>query len=158
MLLTLLIVLASPMASASCLNNGPTGGSTCQGINDTIVGGFQFFIEEITLGIAYIGHGIFIGVIDFVVTPFLGIWGDLFGGIGQSLGEGASGFFNGARDAFRSAYQQLAGSLRFFGPLAPIVTAGVVVVIIVMLIFMTSFIVRILARAFRKDVDTIEEP
>lgn len=141
-------VLLAPFASAQTfdgrLRNPQTGQVDCTGlecVRDALLGVVVSIFSAIGLGLALIFNVLFSG---FASGPLKAMW-DAFtgalGGIGASLGELFGSFGNGARNAFGVAYQNLADSLSWFGPLAPLVAAGVILGVIALVLWVVSLVI-----------------
>lgn len=107
--------------------------NNAQCIIDALLGGFVQVISSIFLGIADIGRTLFSGFATDVLAAFFGMFGAFFGGLAVSLQSLGGALFNGVGQTFTAAYAQLEKSLRFFGPLAPLLATGVVLGVIGMI-------------------------
>lgn len=132
-IVALVVLLATPTAAAQDARLANCNNASC--IIDTMLGGLVRIVSSVFLGLAGIGTSLLQGFADLVITPFLGIFGGFFGGLGKSLSNLGGAIFNDVGGAFSTAYTQLADSLRFFGPAAPLVATGVVLGILGMLAY-----------------------
>ena len=105
---------------------------------------------------AFVFDSLFLGFFRLVVNPFLGIFGGFFGGLGAGFAAAAGSFFIGAQAGMAVAYGQLIESLHFFGPLAPIFAAGVILVIAFMVIIAVGFLFKLAARETVGEAKEIE--
>lgn len=140
LLALVLSVTIVPTAAATHVAGLPHCDDIATCIPQTIVGGIAYIFGQFFAGIGNIVKEVVSGFATYIVKPFLNIFTALFNGFAQGLAPLGKETFSGAADSFKTAYGHLQSSLTWFGPLAPLAAALVILGVIGLVVLFAGWL------------------